>query len=138
MGGSCPWAWLVPAADVGCEPARCAWIVHPAEAWSNVAFLVVGGALLFWYGQTDRKLPGVVGPARLSTTFLALLAAGVALAAVTLWLDKGRVARVGGALAHVVQPHSFWHVLSALSLFFVYRYERRVEHALAATARAAV
>lgn len=59
-------------------------------------------------------------------------------AAVSLWLDKGRVACVGGAFAHIVQPHSFWHILSALSLFFVYRYEREVEHALVTAARVAV
>ena len=59
-------------------------------------------------------------------------------AAVCLWLDKGQVACVGGALAHFVQPHSFWHIFSALSLFFVYRYEREVEYALATTARAPV
>jgi len=229
MGRSCPWAWLVPAGDVGCEPSLCAWIVHPAETWSNVAFFVVGGALLVRYGRIDRNLAvawmpwiviaigvgsfafhasmarwllvadvfaiflltafllaaylqhaGLVGPNRLGMPFLALLAGGVALAALDprlgyggvaaqgiaifclawrlpvrgqtldlvaaialnqaaaacLWLDKGQVACIGGAFAHVVQPHSFWHILSALSLFFVYRYEREIEHVLAATQRA--
>jgi hypothetical protein len=231
MAGSCPWAWFVPADDVGCEPGLCAWIVHPAETWSNIAFFAVGGILLIRYRRTDRLLPvawmpwiviaigvgsfafhasmirwllvadvaaiflltafllaaylqhaGLVGSSRLPMSFLALLAAGVALAAVdprlgyagvatqglaivylawllpvrgqsldlvgaiafnqlaavTLWLDKGRVACVGGAFAHVVQPHSFWHILSALSLFFVYRYEREVEHSLATTRGTAV
>lgn len=59
-------------------------------------------------------------------------------AAVTLWLDKAQVSCVRGALAHVVQPHSFWHVLSALSLLFFYRYEREIEHALVGHARAIV
>jgi hypothetical protein len=51
-------------------------------------------------------------------------------AAVALWLDKMQMACVEGALAHVAQRHSFWHVLSAMSLFFVYRDERQVERAL--------
>jgi hypothetical protein len=67
------------------------------------------------------------------------LVAAIALnqaAAAFLWLDKGQIACVRGAFAHILQPHSFWHILSALSLFFVYRYEREVEHALAAIPRA--
>jgi hypothetical protein len=32
--------------------------------------------------------------------------------------------------AHVVQPHSFWHLLSALSLLYFYRYERSIEQTL--------
>jgi hypothetical protein len=227
MEGSCPWASFVPANDVGCEAGVCGWIVHPAEAWSNLAFFAVGGALLVRYARTDRSVPvacmpwiviaigvgsfafhasmvrwllvadvgaiflltafllaahlrhaGLVRPSRVSASALVLLTAGVVLAvvdprlaylgvaaqgvailclawrlpvhgrrrdlvgaiafnqaaAVCLWLDKGRVGCVGGALAHIVQPHSFWHILSALSLFFVYRYEREVEHALATTA----
>jgi hypothetical protein len=51
------------------------------------------------------------------------------LAAAALWLDKGQVLCARGSLVHVVQPHSFWHVLSAASLLFLYRYEREVDRA---------
>jgi hypothetical protein len=51
-------------------------------------------------------------------------------AALMLWLDKGQVACTRGVLAHVVQPHSFWHILSALSLLAFYHYEREVERML--------
>jgi hypothetical protein len=83
MQRSCPWAGFVRADDVGCEPDLCAWIVHPAEAWSNLAFFAVAAVLLARYGR------------------------------------------------------AFWHVFSALSLLFVYRYERQVEQALVATPRSA-
>jgi len=230
MEGSCPWGGFGRAQDVGCEPDLCAWIVHPAEAWSNIAFFAVAAILLIRYGRADRQLPvawfpwivvaigvgstafhasmvdwllesdvfaiflltgfllttylqhaGLVGPSRLPT-FVVLVAAGAALglvnpvlgyigiaaqgaiilwlgwhlpmrgprrelvaalvlnqaAAVALWLDKSQVACARGGFVHVVQPHSFWHILSALSLLFVYRYERKVEHALSGTARATV
>jgi hypothetical protein len=220
----------VRADDVSCEPDLCAWIVHPAETWSNLAFFAVAAVLLVRYGRADRRLPvsrlpwiviaigagsvafhasmirwlhvvdvaaiflltafllaaylqhaDLVGPNLLPASFLALLAAGAALAvvdprlgyiaiaaqgaailclawrlpargpglelvgaitfnqgaAVALWLDKGQIACFEGPFAHVVQPHSFWHVFSALSLFFLYRYERRVERALVATPRSA-
>jgi hypothetical protein len=231
MASSCPWGRFGRAQDVGCEPDLCAWIVHPAEAWSNLAFFAVAAFLIIRYRHADRQLPvawlpwivvaigvastafhasmvdlllaadvvaiflltgfllaaylqhaGLVGPRRLRASFLCLVAASAALgfvnpvlgyigitaqgaailwlgwrlpmrgprrelvaalllnqaAAVALWLDKGQVACARGDLVHVVQPHSFWHVLSALSLLFAYRYERKVEHALTGTARATV
>jgi Ceramidase len=221
MDDACPWGGFARANDFGCEPDLCAWIVHPAEAWSNVVFPLVAVALVVRYAREDRRLPvawlpaiivvmgagsfafhasmthwlhaadvaaiflftafllaanlqraGVVGANRFSACFLLLLAGGAVLsfinpqlgwigiaaqgvailwlawrdpahgprrelvaaiaanqtAAVALWLDKGQVLCARGALAHIVQPHSFWHILSALSLFFFYRYERGLEH----------
>ena len=231
MEHSCPWAGFARADDVGCEPDLCAWIVHPAEAWSNLAFFAVAAVLVIRYGWADRHLSvawlpwivvaigvgsaafhasmvhwlhvadvaaiflftgfllaaylehaGFVGASWFPASFLALVAAGAALAfadprlgyigiaaqgaailwlawrlpmrgprrelvgaitlnqaaAVALWMDKGQIACARGALVHVVQPHSFWHILSALSLLVFYRYERQVERALVGTARAAV
>ncbi len=221
MEGVCPWGGYARAADVGCEPDLCAWIVHPAETWSNLALFAVAAFLLVRYGREDRGLPvawlpwivvaigvgssafhasmihwlhvvdlvaiflfmafllaahlqraGWVGAQRFSACFLVLASGGAALAfadfwlatlgitaqgvailwlawrsptrgprrelvaaiafnqvaAVALWLDKGQLLCSRGALSHVVQPHSFWHVLSALSLLFVYRWERQIEH----------
>lgn len=54
---------------------------------------------------------------------VALVLPGVAL----LGLDHAGVACLGGRLAHVVQPHAIWHLLSAAALFFIYRAERDVE-----------
>lgn len=220
---TCPWGGFERADDVGCEADLCGWIVHPAEAWSNVAFLVVAVFLVVRHGRADRGLPVAWLPAivaaiglgsfafhasmihwlhvadvaaifvltafllaaylrdarviradRFAAAFVAIVAGGVMLAVVDprlgwlgilgqalgvvwlarrlpvrgsrrdliaaialnqaaaamLWLDKAQVGCVRGPLAHVVQPHSFWHVLSALSLLFVYRYQRRVEHVL--------
>jgi len=223
MEDRCPWAGFARAEDVGCEPDLCAWVVHPAETWSNLAYFAVAAVLIVRYGRADRRLPvawfpwivavigvgsaafhasmvhwlhatdvaaiflitgfllavhlqlaGAVGPSRLAPSFVALVAAGAALAfvdprlgyvgiavqgvavlwlawrlpvrgprrelvaaivlnqaaALALLLDKGQVACTRGVLAHVVQPHSFWHILSALSLLAFYRYEREVERAL--------
>ena len=223
MENGCPWESYARAQDVGCEADLCAWIVHPAEAWSNFAFFAVAAVLIVRYGRADRKLrvawfpwivvaigvgstafhasmvhwldaadvaaiflftgfllaaylqhAGLVNPSRFPACFLALVSGGAVLAfvdprlgwvgiaaqgvsilwlawriptgglrrdlvaaialnqvaAVALWLDKGQVACVRGALAHVVQPHSFWHILSALSFIFFYRYEREIEHIL--------
>lgn len=223
MARACPWDGLLRAEYVGCEPDLCAWIVHPAETWSNLAFVLVAAGLVVRYGRADRQLPvawlprivlaigiasaafhatmghwlevldlaviflftgfllaanlqhaGLTRPALFAASFIALAAGGVALtfvdprlgyvgiaaqgvgvlwsaaripvrgpwrqlaaaialnqlAAVALWLDRGQIACARGALAHVAQPHVFWHVLSALSLLFFYRYEREVEHAL--------
>jgi len=222
MGSACPWAIYARARDVTCEPDLCAWIVHPAEAWSNVAFFAVAAALVARYGRADRGLSvawfpwivvaiglgsfafhasmvqwlhatdvaaiflftgfllasylrhaGLIAPSRFGACFLALVCGGAGLAfvdprlgwlgiatqgaavlwlalhvpvrgprrdlvgaialnqlaAVAFWMDQGQIACARGALAHVVQPHSFWHVLSALSLVFFYRYERVVGRA---------
>ncbi len=54
---------------------------------------------------------------------VALVLPGIAL----LVLDHAAVACLGGGLAHVVQPHAIWHLLSAAALFFIYRAERDAE-----------
>ena len=52
-----------------------------------------------------------------------LLMPGVAL----LVLDHGQIGCVHGQLEHIVQPHVGWHLLSAASFTFFYRYERLLE-----------
>ena len=53
----CPWYELselrLPNVD-WCEAQRCAWVVEPANAWSNLAYLVVG-ALLYWLARDSRS-----------------------------------------------------------------------------------
>src|SRR6476661_2596485 len=57
MNGSCPWSNFVRATYSGCEPDVCGWIIHPAEAWSGLAYLVVAAALFLRYRVVDRTLP---------------------------------------------------------------------------------
>jgi Ceramidase len=42
----CPWQDFAPAVQSFCEEPRCAWVVHPAETWSNVGFFLVGWLIL--------------------------------------------------------------------------------------------
>jgi hypothetical protein len=231
MEHACPWGAFGRAEDVGCEPDLCAWIVHPAETWSNLAYFAVAAFLIVRYGRTDRHLPvawlpwivvaigigsaafhastvawlhaadvaaiylltgfflatylqhnGLLGPGRFRAAFVALVGAGAVLASIdpvlgyfgiaaqgvaivwlawrlpihgprrelvaaivlnqaaaaALWLDKSQVACARGAFVHIVQPHSFWHVLSAVSLLFFYRYQRQVDRAALGTTAASV
>ena len=65
-----------------------------------------------------RDVPtGARVPRRRAVTFV--LAGGVLLA-----LDHAGFGCVEGSLAHVVQPHALWHVLSAVACVHFYRYER--------------
>lgn len=223
MENPCPWERFARAEYSGCEPDLCGWIVHPAETWSNLAFVAVAGGLFLRYGRADRRLlvawlplivvaigvfsaafhasmsywlqavdlaviflftgfllaanlqhVGLASREQFGALFFFLAAGGAALAlvdarlgylgiaaqgatilwsywripargsridlgaaiglnqaaALGLWLDHAQVACTQGPLAHVLQPHSFWHVLSALSLVFFYRYQREIEHVL--------
>lgn len=62
----CPWYELselrLPNVD-WCEAQRCAWVVEPANAWSNLAYVVVGG--LLWWLARDSQSPALrfFGPA---------------------------------------------------------------------------
>jgi hypothetical protein len=38
----CPWSGYAPATIAFCERRLCAWVVEPSNAWSNVAYVVVG------------------------------------------------------------------------------------------------
>ena len=44
---SCPWSDFAPGTIAFCEERLCAWIVEPANAWSNIAYLAVG-AYVCW------------------------------------------------------------------------------------------
>jgi hypothetical protein len=43
---SCPWSELTPGTLNFCESAQCAWIAQPANAWSSLIYVGVGGWLL--------------------------------------------------------------------------------------------
>lgn len=48
----CPWSDYAPATIAFCERRLCAWVVEPSNAWSNVAYVLVG----FWvfWRRRDR------------------------------------------------------------------------------------
>lgn len=58
----CPWDGYAPATIAFCERRLCAWVVEPSNAWSNVAYVLVGFAVLWRtrpWGSTARWAIGV-------------------------------------------------------------------------------
>lgn len=47
----CPWSAYVPQIDTYpvCEERLCAWIVEPANTWTNIGYLIV--AILIWHAK---------------------------------------------------------------------------------------
>jgi hypothetical protein len=43
----CPWSGYAPATISFCERRLCAWVVEPSNAWSNVAYVLVGMWILW-------------------------------------------------------------------------------------------
>lgn len=52
LGRMCPWSGHAPATISFCERRLCAWIVEPSNAWSNVAYVLVG---LFIIGRNSER-----------------------------------------------------------------------------------
>lgn len=50
---SCPWSGLDPGTVKFCEERLCAWVVEPSNAWSSLAYLVLG---LWMLGQALRPV----------------------------------------------------------------------------------
>jgi hypothetical protein len=58
MMAACPWAAFRQAEYArGCEPSLCVWIVHPAETWSNRAYLAAATLVVVRSEVGDCKLP---------------------------------------------------------------------------------
>lgn len=58
----CPWEGYAPATIAFCERRVCAWVVEPSNAWSNVAYVLVGIAVLWRcrpWGSTARWAIGI-------------------------------------------------------------------------------
>ena len=103
-----------------------------------VVGLAVSGALLpfvsLWLGFAGLAMQGVLvvggffrvaaGELRSNVQWMStLLVSG----AILLVLDHAQIGCVRGSLAHVIQPHVVWHVLSAASCFYLYKTERVLE-----------
>jgi len=57
MPAGCPWSgWIPPNVD-WCEEELCAWVVNPADTWTNIAYIVLG--FVMWRATRrsgDRRL----------------------------------------------------------------------------------
>ena len=98
----CPWSDYAPATIAFCERRLCAWIVEPSNAWSNVAYVLVGllSLVLVVFFVAALVLP----PMFMHTLILrgvrtgrpGMLAAGLVLAAVYFAVLVGAGRRVMG------------------------------------------
>lgn len=43
----CPWSGYAPATIAFCERRLCGWVAEPSNAWSNLAYVMVGGWILW-------------------------------------------------------------------------------------------
>lgn len=59
----CPWSGFTPPNVDWCEEELCAWIVNPANTWSNLAYLALG--LWMWRAAPGRADLRLFGPASL-------------------------------------------------------------------------
>jgi len=51
---SCPWDGFTPGTVRFCEDRLCGWVAEPANAWSNLAF-IIGGLYLLRRAQQQRR-----------------------------------------------------------------------------------
>lgn len=96
----CPWSGYAPATIAFCERRLCAWVVEPSNAWSNLAYLLVGFLIL-------RRLSG--RPA----TALSVIGVG----AIVLGLGSFAFHATGVRVFEVVDVAGMY-VLSGLGLTF--------------------
>lgn len=56
----CPWSDYAPATIAFCERRLCAWVVEPSNAWSNLAYVLVGiwilGRCRPWQGNARTAI----------------------------------------------------------------------------------
>jgi len=52
LPAGCPWSGFTPPNVDWCELERCAWIVNPADTWSNLAYVALG--LWMWHDARRR------------------------------------------------------------------------------------
>ncbi|MEE3203522.1 MAG: hypothetical protein VX262_09560, partial [Acidobacteriota bacterium] len=83
------------------------------------AVVIVQGCAIIWFWWTDPFTQKNTDARRA----ILLLVSG----AMLLGIDHAAIGCVTGANAHLIQPHSIWHLLSAASGFFFYRAERQLE-----------
>ncbi len=52
----CPWSSLAPGTVHFCEERLCAWVVEPSNAWSSLAYVIIGVVMAF-----GARRAGIVG-----------------------------------------------------------------------------
>jgi hypothetical protein len=52
---TCPWEALARAPAEFCEESLCGWIRQPGNTWSNIGFLLAGGAILYRAHREDAE-----------------------------------------------------------------------------------
>jgi len=61
--GDCPWDGWAPGGTVTfCEARVCGWVVEPSNAWSNLAYIVIGLFLLRANGSRWDRREALVAP----------------------------------------------------------------------------
>ena len=83
------------------------------------AIVITQGCAIIWFWWTDPLTRENTDARRA----ILLLVFG----AMLLGLDHAGIGCVSGTNAHLVQPHSVWHLLSAASSYFFYRAESQLE-----------
>lgn len=58
---NCPWSGLEPSVMSFCEQRLCAWIVEPANTWSNIGYVIAG--LIIWRANSGTGRPALALPA---------------------------------------------------------------------------
>jgi len=115
---SSQWRVAAPLAVIG----TAAPIVHLGLGFVTIAAQGVV-VLCLWPRARNRQRPNTKAVGKDMPRAARYLLPGVLLLA----LDHGGIGCVRGTFAHVVQPHAVWHVLSAMSLWYLYRAERGLE-----------
>jgi hypothetical protein len=59
----CPWSGFTPPNVDWCEEELCAWIVNPADTWSNLAYLALGAWMWSSARRAGRGDLSLFGPA---------------------------------------------------------------------------
>ncbi len=62
----CPWGGFTPPNVDWCEEELCAWVVNPADTWSNLIYIVLG--VVMWRSARRDSAPilGLFGPASIA------------------------------------------------------------------------
>ena len=102
-----------------CSITAISMLLVAANLALGFAVVIGQGCVIVWCWWTD---PLTRSNADARRAILSLVSG-----AVLLGLDHAAIGCVRGIGAHLIQPHSIWHLLSAASGFFFYRAERQLE-----------
>ena len=147
----CPWSgWTPPNVD-WCEEELCGWIVNPADTWSNLAYIVFGIAMALHARGRASSVLSLFAPASVVGLLIAAILAQEASASRRRRAGSGvtdyrpffiglalLVAAAAFSLAdvtrafcdpanHWLRGHAIWHLLTAASLYAMFRFYAEIE-----------